>query len=315
MDLNEAASLLTFSKEQARLAVEEGVETPRTRTRVWLTAAKFQHGYDIAQEALDAFLAAFESEEPGRHPPVAVRRTLLIESGYKCAVCRDNGPLEFHHMIEWSSIRHHDPLHMLAVCANCHGKITRYGEPDIAAQKQIKDGLRERQYGPQARRGVIEKVSVVEPAARLRSRTQAASPIGPFGTSDTTPPTLAAFEIPTQSVNVGSAPANVELLAHLLDDLSGVASTRYRSSQSQVRFSSPSGRQFVDAMFLADRNLISGTAQNGRYRTFLEISQFAEAGTWRVMYFLLVDECGNMARLSAPDLERDGFPTAFEVMG
>lgn len=138
MNLNEAASLLGMSKERTKLAIEKGVETPRTRSRIYLKAVVLPNDYDVAQDDVDALIAAFEKEEPGRHPPVAVRRELLIESGYKCAVCRDSGPLEFHHIIEWTPIRHHDSEHMLAVCANCHGRITRYGEPDITAQRQIK---------------------------------------------------------------------------------------------------------------------------------------------------------------------------------
>lgn len=143
MNLNEAASLLGVSKERAIMAIESGIETPRSRTRVRLSAVSLPHGYDVAQEDLDHFISTMEREEPGRHPPVAIRRLLLIESGYKCAVCRDSGPLEFHHIIEWATIKHHDPEHMLALCANCHGKITRYGEPDVSSQKLIKRRLAE----------------------------------------------------------------------------------------------------------------------------------------------------------------------------
>ncbi|WP_437965116.1 HNH endonuclease signature motif containing protein [Sorangium sp. So ce260] len=145
MKLNEAASLLAMSKERVLLAIEEGIETPKTKTRVRLRAVSLQHGHDIAQEDLDAFIRVFESEEPGRHPPVAVRRTLLIEARYKCAICRENGPIEFHHVIEWTTVSHHDPQHMLAVCSNCHARITRFGEPDVLAQRQIKKNLQERQ--------------------------------------------------------------------------------------------------------------------------------------------------------------------------
>lgn len=147
MNLNEVASILGVSKEQAMLAIEEGVETPRTRTRVRLPAVELPHGLDVAQEHLETFIATFEQEEPGRHPPIAVRRALWLESGYKCAVCLDSAPLEFHHILEWAKLQHHDPEHMLTVCANCHSKITRYGSPDVVAQKQIKEKLRARREG------------------------------------------------------------------------------------------------------------------------------------------------------------------------
>jgi hypothetical protein len=144
MNLNEVASLLGMSKERALLVIEQGIETPKMKLRVRLRAIRLQHGYDVAQEDLDGFFDAFDAEEPGRHPPVAVRRMLLIEAGYKCAVCRDSAPIEFHHIIEWTTLSHHDPEHMLAICANCHGKITRYGEPDVHAQRQIKKNLQDR---------------------------------------------------------------------------------------------------------------------------------------------------------------------------
>lgn len=141
MDVREAASLLGLAKDRVIVAIETGVRTAITGTLVKLKAAALANSYDIEQEDLDAYILAFEKEEPGRHPPVAIRRSLLIEAGYKCAVCRDNGPIEFHHIIDWAKLKHHDEQHMLAVCANCHGKITRYGEPDFQAQRKIKESL------------------------------------------------------------------------------------------------------------------------------------------------------------------------------
>lgn len=134
------------------------------------------------------------------------------------------------------------------------------------------------------------------------------------GTSDTTPPVLAAFEIPIGSVKVGNASATVSLRAHLLDDLSGVAGPTYRSSPTQVRFRSPSGKQFVDAIFQSG-NLVSGTANDGMYESQLHFQRFAEVGTWVLEHFLLVDECGNQDRLTAADVEAMGFPTSIQVAG
>lgn len=151
MLLPEAASLLGLAREHVESAISVGVRTPQGVV-VRLVAVALPSGYDIAQDDLDAFIAAFETEEPGRHPPVSVRRTLLIESGYKCSICRGDAPLEFHHIIEWATIRHHDPSHMLAACSNCHAKITRYGQPDPTAQRQIKATLvREREAFVQPR--------------------------------------------------------------------------------------------------------------------------------------------------------------------
>lgn len=177
MNLNEAASLLGVSRERALMAIDPGIETSHTRKRVRLAAVSLSHGYDISQQALDEFIGAFENEEPGRHPPVAVRRSLLIESGYKCAVCRENAPLEFHHIIEWATIKHHDPEYMLAICANCHGKITRYGDPDVASQKTIKRELRERRQAGPPSPAVDDKSQLMHPR----------SPSLPGGTIDESP--------------------------------------------------------------------------------------------------------------------------------
>jgi len=137
MDLREVASLLRISREKAKLAIEEGIKTSAGNV-ARLGAAVLSTGPDVSEDQLDAFIAALEEDEPGRHPPVSIRRELLIESRYRCAVCKGDGPLEFHHIVDWAVIKHHDARHMLVVCANCHAKITRHGEPDTTAQKEIK---------------------------------------------------------------------------------------------------------------------------------------------------------------------------------
>lgn len=43
--------------------------------------------YDIDEDSLDAFICKFDEEEPGRHPPVSVRRELLVEARNGCAIC------------------------------------------------------------------------------------------------------------------------------------------------------------------------------------------------------------------------------------
>ena len=140
MNLAEVASLLQLSRERARLAIDDGITTS-AGVLVRLPAVMLETGPDVTESDLDAFIRTFEEHEPGRHPPVAVRRALLIEAGYKCAICRGDAPLEFHHIVEWAKIKHHDPQQMFAVCANCHAKISRYGQPDLVAQKEIKRRL------------------------------------------------------------------------------------------------------------------------------------------------------------------------------
>src|SRR6266446_966878 len=123
MNLKDAAGLLGWKRELVELAITEGIETPQNKYRAKLSATPQGSDFDILDGDVEKFLAQFEAEEPGRYPPVAVRRALLIESGYQCAVCRSDAPLRFHHIVDWANLRHHDPKHMLTVCGSCHDKI------------------------------------------------------------------------------------------------------------------------------------------------------------------------------------------------
>jgi hypothetical protein len=140
MNLKETASLLGWKREQVEIAIIQGIETPIKKSLTKLTAAKQSSDYDIREEDIDSFLAAFEAEDPGRYPPVAIRRKLLIESGFQCAICESDAPLNFHHIVDWANLKHHDPLQMLAVCGSCHDKIG-VGIIDTKAQKEIKSEL------------------------------------------------------------------------------------------------------------------------------------------------------------------------------
>lgn len=144
MNLKEATKLIGFSIEKVLILIREGIML-NDGTSLRLEAEKIGNNkFDITDENLDAFFERLESNEPGRHPSVAIRRTLLIETGYKCAVCRSDAPLQFHHILGWNVIKNHDPDHMLAICGVCHDKITRQGEPDVIAQKQIKAKISEK---------------------------------------------------------------------------------------------------------------------------------------------------------------------------
>ncbi len=139
MNIKEAACLLGWKSEQVAAAIGKGVICGKWG-KISLRAAKCGTDYEITDSDIDAFLQKFETEEPGRYPCLAVRRKLLIESRYKCAVCEADAPLQFHHIIEWAKLKHHDPKHMLAVCGICHDKI-RLGQIDAKAQQEIKSKL------------------------------------------------------------------------------------------------------------------------------------------------------------------------------
>jgi hypothetical protein len=55
----------------------------------------------------------------GRIPPAKIKRELRQEVNFGCAVC--GAPLlEYHHIVPYSEIEHHDPDHMIALCPNHH---------------------------------------------------------------------------------------------------------------------------------------------------------------------------------------------------
>jgi len=124
MNIRDATALLTWKREDVIAAIKRGVELPKSKERIKLLANPVGTDYDIPEDCLDNFIAAFEREEPGRHPPVSVRRALLCEANHRCAICRDSAPLQFHHILEFSRLSHHDAHHMLAVCGTCHDKIS-----------------------------------------------------------------------------------------------------------------------------------------------------------------------------------------------
>lgn len=138
LNLNEVAKLLRYRREDVKEAIELGVSLPKSGNLVLLAATAVGNDYEIVEEQLDQFILAFESEEPGRHPPAATRRTLLVEAKHKCKICCSDAPLHYHHIIEWSRLKHHDPEHMLAVCGSCHDKI-HSGVIDRPSQRLYKN--------------------------------------------------------------------------------------------------------------------------------------------------------------------------------
>lgn len=137
MNLREAAVLLVYSRESMLDAIRDGVQLPVTKTVKKLAAHPQGSDFEITDIELDAFIAAFEAEEPGRHPPIVVRRHLRVECSHKCAICRSDLPLQFHHILQWCELKHHDPNHMLAICGGCHDKIG-VGQIDRTEQRRYK---------------------------------------------------------------------------------------------------------------------------------------------------------------------------------
>lgn len=196
MNLKEVASLLGVSREIARTYIKEGLTT-LSGDLIHLQGVELPDGPDVSEDDLNAFIRCLEKSEPGRHPPVSVRRELLIDAGYKCSICRERAPLEFHHIVDWAKLKHHDPQHMLAVCANCHAGITRHGQPDFTSQKEVK------------RRQQEQRVAMIE------TKTQQSLEDGAPAQGDVLalPPVRARVPTPVTPQALPQAPVPVQMLA------------------------------------------------------------------------------------------------------
>ena len=137
---------------------------------------------------------------------------------------------------------------------------------------------------------------------------------GWYALSDTEGPQLVSLSMSPSSVNTSLSSQVVTVRARITDDLAGNAGAGYSSSPSQVRFMSPSGGQFVDAMLSASE-LISGTTTDGVYEYQMTVPRLAESGVWTISSFLLVDQVGNLRWRTAAELSGAGFPTTFAQTG
>ena len=146
MNLNEVSKILLLTREQVKAAIDNGIQLPKSQNMAYLVAVPVGSDYDIDETNVDNFISKFESEEPGHHPPVALRRQLLIEARHRCGICASLTPIEFHHIIDFAKIKHYDPQHMLALCPNCHTLCTN-GTIDIKEQYTYKHQLSLHQTG------------------------------------------------------------------------------------------------------------------------------------------------------------------------
>jgi hypothetical protein len=137
VNLSQAATLLLWSRDDVKTAIRDGIIPPCADEPLRLAAEPLGNDFDITDEELQAFVGVFEAAEPGRHPPVAIRRQLFIEARELCCICGQDGPFEFHHIIEWARLKHYDPNQMMLLCRNCHGKCTA-GQIDVARQRAYK---------------------------------------------------------------------------------------------------------------------------------------------------------------------------------
>lgn len=65
-------------------------------------------------------------------------RTVLIESGHRCAVCGDACPLERAHIVPWCETADHSLENLICLCASCHQRADneKWGRKVLAEYKR-----------------------------------------------------------------------------------------------------------------------------------------------------------------------------------
>jgi hypothetical protein len=129
---------------------------------------------------------------------------------------------------------------------------------------------------------------------------------GWFAVSDSAPPQLAGFDFSPKMINTSGGAQTITVMAHVTDDLSGVATGG--NLGIEVRFQSPSGQIADGSSF---NGPTSGTILDGDYALSVTIPALAESGTWSVAYVYLRDGVGNAQFLNTSQLTAAGYPTTF----
>ena len=119
---------------------------------------------------------------------------------------------------------------------------------------------------------------------------------------DTTPPVLQGFSFSPAAINTQTGAQTVTVTAHITDDLSGFAGSRW------VSFTSPSGNQHEYGYFI----LTSGNANDGMYQASVSFPEYGEAGNWNAGVDLR-DAVGNERIYLPSDLSALGFPTTVTI--
>ena len=83
------------------------------------------------------------SELVNRDIPAGVRRHLRKEAFFGCAKC-GSPILEYHHIIPFAELAHHDPDHMIALCPTCHQSL---GKMQSKRCYELKENPRNKREG------------------------------------------------------------------------------------------------------------------------------------------------------------------------
>jgi len=109
---------------------------------------------------------------------------------------------------------------------------------------------------------------------------------------------------PTE-VDVSASDAQVEVTAHIKDDLTGANEFQY------IQFVAPSTTQYQFALLKRS----SGTPNDGIYTGTVIMPRFSEGGAWRIERVELTDVMGNWSGLFTETMRSMGFNTILMVIG
>ncbi len=131
------------------------------------------------------------------------------------------------------------------------------------------------------------------------------------GPGDTSAPVLQTLSVSPASIDTSAAARVVTVTARITDDLAGNIAC---CNPSQVRFESPSGSQFVFAVF-GPSQLVAGNSLDGTYSFSMTVPRFSESGTWTIANFSLTDEAHNYESFNSAQAAAAGFTATFHQTG
>lgn len=75
--------------------------------------------------------------------PADLKRTILVESGHRCAIATCRYPTtEIAHIEPWSKVREHKYENLIALCPNCHTRADQKNEIDKKSLRIYKEKIR-----------------------------------------------------------------------------------------------------------------------------------------------------------------------------
>jgi hypothetical protein len=130
-----------------------------------------------------------------------------------------------------------------------------------------------------------------------------------LGPGDTTPPQIAGLEIGLLPPDEQIWGNDIQIRAHITDDISGVGEGIAHSEGFEVDYEEPVPDGSTGGRY---RRLISGTPADGVWAFDVNFEPGAQTGTYTVESITAWDRAGNRVTLTTADLQARGWPYTFE---